>query len=365
VPDVPAEPSQRSGFLMGARRTAGVVAGVVAVGATAAAITVFNLRNSDDDAEATDSLPATTAEVTKETLIDRENHDGTLGHGNATTVSAHGSGTVTWLPPEGATITRGKPIFKLDNKSVTLLYGALPAYRTLTTGIVGADVKEFEQNLWKLGYRGFTVDTTYSRATASAVKTWQGDLHLPKTGLIDPSNIVYAADAVRVDSLTSEVGSQIGPGAPVEKITGTRPLVTVDLDSTSERLANQGAAVQVTIPSGKRVGGTIIKVTTIVDQGSGNEPDTTKIEVTIRFAAVVPTSGAAIVTVAFAAGERKNVLAVPVAALLALSEGGYGVQVVEGTTTRIVAVQTGLFADGKAEVTGSGLEAGMKVGMPS
>jgi multidrug efflux system membrane fusion protein len=59
------------------------------------------------------------------------------------------------------------------------------------------------------------------------------------------------------------------------------------------------------------------------------------------------------------------VLTVPVAALLALSEGGYGVQVVEGTGTRIVAVETGLFADGRVEISGSGIAAGTNVGVPS
>jgi hypothetical protein len=59
------------------------------------------------------------------------------------------------------------------------------------------------------------------------------------------------------------------------------------------------------------------------------------------------------------------VLTVPVAALLALAEGGYGVQVVTGTATRIVAVRTGLFAAGRVEVSGDGLTEGMTVGMPS
>jgi hypothetical protein len=59
------------------------------------------------------------------------------------------------------------------------------------------------------------------------------------------------------------------------------------------------------------------------------------------------------------------VLAVPVTALVALSEGGYAVEV-QGAdgTTRLIAVETGLFADGTVEVTGSGLEAGMLVIVP-
>jgi multidrug efflux pump subunit AcrA (membrane-fusion protein) len=87
--------------------------------------------------------------------------------------------------------------------------------------------------------------------------------------------------------------------------------------------------------------------------------------VTIRPTSAVTSVGPAAVPVAFTAGRRPHVLAVPVAALLALAEGGYGVQVVDGTTTRTVAVKTGLFADGKVEITGDGLHAGMKVAMPS
>jgi hypothetical protein len=38
---------------------------------------------------------------------------------------------------------------------------------------------------------------------------------------------------------------------------------------------------------------------------------------------------AAVVTVVFTAGERKDVLTVPVAELVALADGGYGVEVIE------------------------------------
>ena len=72
----------------------------------------------------------------------------------------------------------------------------------------------------------------------------------------------------------------------------------------------------------------------------------------------------AAVDVTFTASKRKNVLTVPIAALVALQEGGYGVEVVEGGKSRYVGVKTGLFSGGRVEISGDGLAEGMSVGMP-
>jgi len=352
---------------MSARRTAGIVAGVVTVGAVAAAVTVFNLPDAASSSTGTSNgaTVTNTADIAKETLIDRETHDGTLGHGDTTTLAARGGGTVTWLPAAGATVSRGKALYKLDNKPVVLLYGSLPAYRTLRSGVKGADVRQFEKNLWALGYRGFTVDDKYTASTAAAVKDWQDDLGLSKTGTVETSQIRYAPTAIRIDSVSSENGAVVQPGAEMLKYTGTALVATVDLTMDAQRLANQGAAVQIEMPDGKTVAGKIVKVGTTVQEGQGDQPDTTLIVVTIAFSGAPKGLDDASVTVGFTASERKDVLTVPVSALLALAEGGYGVQVVDGATTKIVAVKTGLFADGKVEISGDGLAAGMKVGMPS
>jgi hypothetical protein len=62
------------------------------------------------------------------------------------------------------------------------------------------------------------------------------------------------------------------------------------------------------------------------------------------------------------------VLVVPVDALLALSNGGYAVEVAGPLGIhRLVAVSLGLFddADGMVEATGSGLTAGQRVVVPA
>ena len=62
--------------------------------------------------------------------------------------------------------------------------------------------------------------------------------------------------------------------------------------------------------------------------------------------------------------RRDGVVVTPVEALLALAEGGYALELVEGTATRLVAVQVGDVQDGWAEVTGDGIEPGVEVVTP-
>jgi hypothetical protein len=346
---------------MGTRRVVGVTAVVLSVGAVAAAITVFSLPKDDNGSNSANKTPPSTATVTKGTLVDRQSVDGTLAHGDTTSITSLTSGTLTSLPAEGTTISRGEAIYRVNNEPITLLYGSLPAYRTLESGVKGADVEQFEQNLWALGYRGFTVDSTYSSATADTVKDWQHDLGLPETGQVEASQIVYAPDEMRVNSLTVQNGTLVNVGTEVLKATGTAALATVSLGDSTARLAENGASVLVTLPGGKVTTGKIIKIKTVVTAGQNGAADTTTYTVTIQFTSKVTSQGTSTVSVAFTVGERTDVLMVPVTALVALAEGGFGLQVYENGTTRFVAVETGLFADGKVEIKGTGVQAGMKV----
>ena len=74
------------------------------------------------------------------------------------------------------------------------------------------------------------------------------------------------------------------------------------------------------------------------------------------------------VQVAITTDAAKDVLVVPVTALVALAGGGYAVEVVDPDGThRLVAVSLGLFDDaqGLVQVSGSGLAAGQRVVVPS
>jgi peptidoglycan hydrolase-like protein with peptidoglycan-binding domain len=339
-----------------------VVVGVIGVAGAAAAATV-GFGGTDAGTAPRSTLPPATAQISKQTLADAQKESGTLGYGRERSVPNRLAGTVTALTDIGATVKRGETLFRVDNTPVVLLYGTLPVYRALSSGTEGADVKQFEQELRNLGYTGFTVDEKYDSYTATAVKKWQKQLGLTQTGVVELGRVVYAPDEVRVATQKVAAGDAGQPGQAVLTTTGTARVVSVTLDVRNQRLAKKDAAVTVDTPDGKRVDGTITGVATIIDT-SGKDP-ATKIGVTIALTTAVEGFTDAAVDVNFTAAERKDVLTVPVAALLALAEGGYGIQVVDGGTTKTVAVQTGLFSGGRVEISGDGLTAGMTVGMPT
>lgn len=341
-------------------------AGVAVLAIAAASVATVAFGGTRKAAPDRTGLPPATTQVTRTTLTQTEDVDGTLGYGEATVVSGRLSGTVTALPAEGSTVDRGKAMYTVDNRPVPLLYGMLPLYRRLAIGVEGADVKQFEENLAALGYQWFTVDDEYTSATATAVEEWQSDLGLPETGQVDLGRVLYGPGAVRIGEHRAHPGDPAN--GPILTYTGTVRLVTVALDVTKQDLVVAGAATTVKLPSGTSVAGTVTSVGTVATAATSSQgASTTTIEVKVAVAEQekLGTLDRAPVEVTLVAQRRENVLTVPVAALLALAEGGHGLEIVAGTTTRVVAVKAGLFAGGRVEVSGDGIAPGTVVGVPA
>ena len=71
------------------------------------------------------------------------------------------------------------------------------------------------------------------------------------------------------------------------------------------------------------------------------------------------------VSVNIVSAQARDVLAVPISALVALAGGGYAVEVSGGGTVHLIAVQTGLFSQTLVQVSGAGLTPGTRVEVPS
>lgn len=318
------------------------------------------------------AAPAT-ADVTRGDLVDTTSVDGSLTYAGERRVMGRTPGTMTSIPAEGRVIEQGDALYRVDRRPIVLMYGRLPLYRPLRQGMTdGPDVRQLEKALKSLGYgSAVTVDDHFSATTAQAVRAWQKDNGLARTGSADASQVVFLPSAVRVTGTTAQVGDRVGAGQRILTVTSTEKVVHVDLNADEEDVAHKGALVTVQLPDGSTAKGKITSVGAVAKKKddstdtSARTPQAT-IDVDIALTAPAGSLDQAPVTVTMESSRRKNVLSVPVEALLALREGGYGVEVVEpGGAWRIAAVTTGAYGGGRVEVSGSRLTAGMKVGVPA
>lgn len=145
--------------------------------------------------------------------------------------------------------------------------------------------------------------------------------------------------------------------------TSTRRIVTVALDTTKESVAVKGARVSVELPSGDVAHGRIARVGTTAtsEQASDGSSGPPTIKLTIKLRGSVKAIDQAPVTVRLERSRRRDVLAIPVTALMARSGGAFAVEVVAGARRRVVPVTTGLFTSGYVEIEGDGLRPGMRV----
>ncbi|WP_060903599.1 peptidoglycan-binding protein [Streptomyces europaeiscabiei] len=398
------------------RRTALIASAVVV--AAVAVVGALELGGNEDKGPSVPPRTGSVVSVTRETLTERTTVEGQLGYGTELPLPVKATGTVTWLPEQGTTVERGDELLRVDDRPVILMYGPLPMYRSLglttqedqrepadgqdpgerqpstgdgkspgpsnspapegtgTAGDTGAsrtpgelwgmDVLQFETNLAALGYTGFTVDERFTTGTAAAVERWQKSLGLAGTGVVGVGDVIHSAGKVRIGSAVARLGSAAGENTLT--YTGTARKVIVNASATDASWAVRGSAVTVELPDGTAVKGKVASVgkrATTPDAGgeggSGQSAATIPVTITIENQKAIGRLESGPVTVEYVGNEVKDVLAVPVAALVALAEGGHGLETEDG---RFVAVRTGLFADGDVEVSGPTVREGMKVRIP-
>lgn len=360
------------------RRSVIVGALAIVVVATAAAATGSGLvslggSGSEGAADLESSAPPETATIERRTLEINDEFDGTLGYEGSFEVLGNLRGTVTMLPEVGGVLGLGDRLIEVDGgaASAILLFGRRPAWRSLGPDVgPGLDVRQLEESLAVLGlFDGLDPDKTWDDDTTEAVEALQSLTGLPVDGSLELGEIVFVSEAIRVTEAMARVGSQVGPGQAILTASWTDRSIHVDLGVSDQASLPQGAAVEIELPDGTIVEGTVTevgRVATAAGDGIGGGGEAT-IDVTITpdDAAAVAGLDAAPVTIRVVGSVREDVLTVPVSALLALLEGGYAVEVVDADgTTRYVGVDAGLFQDGIVEVRGDGIEEGMTVVVP-
>jgi peptidoglycan hydrolase-like protein with peptidoglycan-binding domain len=332
---------------------------VVVAGLVAATAWTVAARPADAGVE---SEPRATARVEERTLRVIDEVDGALGHGAERPLTAAAPGTVTRLPAAGDVVERGDTLWEVNGAPTLLLYGETPMWRSLSEGVTGEDVEQLEANLVELGYGGdLTVDETWDVATTTAVEAWQQATDQNVDGVVDLGDVVFEPDAVIVSGVEATRGANVGPGAPVVRVTDTERVVTARLSGSQLEGLGVGDSVDIELGDGTVATATVQHVdlvpTTAQDGSQGYG-------VTLTLDDDFDAAGAGPVEILLVRHEREDVLAVPVSALLALLEGGYAVERVTGSgAVDLVPVEARLFADGWVQVEGD-LAAGDEVVVP-
>ena len=364
------------------RRRAGLAAAPIVLAAVAAGIALGGPAWRPGHQAAAAAVAAGSAPVVRADLTTTVQVSGSLGYAGSYTIVNQAPGTAfTVLPAAGATIRRGQALYEVDGAPVSLFYGARPEWRALSPGVAaGRDVAQLDRNLIALGYgAGLAVSDCFTSATAYAVERWQAARGLPVTGTVPLGQVAYAPGPLRVTAVTPALGSPAQPGASVLTATSPAPVVLAMVPVSQEYLVRAGDDVTVTLPDGvTTTPGIVTSVSPVASAGSGSSVSPggqataagggqATVPVTVR---LVRTAAAghldqAPVTVSIVSARARDVLAVPVSALVALAGGGYAVEVVDGPARHLVAVRTGLFSQTLVQVSGPGLAAGQRVEVPS
>src|SRR5215468_1580167 len=365
---VPAGPEPGRGRRRRRRVLVGGAAVVVAAAGVAVAVTdPFASTEHAGGGAAASGSPTSLSTVTRELLQSRTNVSATLGYAGSYTVTGNG-GTITWLPAAGRVIRQGQVLYRVGNGTpVFLLYGRVPAWRALSEGMHGADVRQLNRALVALGYATraqLDPDSKYfTAATGYALEKLQARLGLPQTGTLPLGQAVFLPSAIRVTTIPASLGA---PAAgPVLAATSARHVVTIALDAAQQSQVKAGDKVTITLPTGRVTPGVVFSVGKVAT--TGNNPTIT-VTVTLNHPKAAGALDQAPVTVSITTATAPNALVVPVGALLARAASGYAVEEVSpGGRHHLVPVTLGLFDDaaGLVQVSGPGLAAGQRIVVPA
>ncbi len=226
------------------------------------------------------------------------------------------------------------------------------------------DVRQLRVALISLGFlEGGSGIGSFDDPTLEAVVEWQTSTGAHPDGVVNLGEIVFLPTSLRVGEVIASAGETAMNGSAALLTSASSTFVTVELATTDQSLVNVGDIVDVELPDEVVVGGTVTSIGTVAQKNQAGE-SFFEMVVTINDPEATVGLDEAPVDVDIVSDSASDVLAIPVAALLALAEGGYAVELVDNGSTHLVGVETGLFADGLVEVKGNGLSAGDLVVVP-
>ena len=206
-------------------------------------------------------------------------------------------------------------------------------------------------------------DTTGEQAAVTAaqraVAEAQAAYDQTNWNTVGPNTVLVVPEsAIRIDNVQAKVGL-----AAENVLTWTQTILygRVDLTAGQRQLLATGQAAIMKLPNGSEVAGTLGEITESRQDPQTYQTIPASARIDIDDQTALAELGTSAVTVSFVQDEAENTLVVPVTALMALAEGGYCVERPDGT---LVAVEVGLIADTRAQISSPELSEGDEVVVP-
>lgn len=172
---------------------------------------------------------------------------------SAPVASNAATGTVTTVDVSaGDTVDVGSRLYSVGLRPVVAAEGAVPSFRDLALGAVGADVAQLERMLAAVVPFTGTVDTEFTAATATAVRAWQASLGVPEDGTVRVSDVLFMPALPARVTLSPElkVGAPAAPAVGTIDVLAAAPTFTIVLAAEQANLVPLVTTVNVSYPEG-------------------------------------------------------------------------------------------------------------------
>lgn len=332
--------------------------GFFVVAVLAGAAGGFLVAELGDGSEPTEALVETidtaTSEVLVTDLVQTETLQGELRFADQRVLLAQMAGTITAVGDPGDVVRLGDLAYEIDGGGVIVIEGERPQWRPFIDGMDdGDDVLQLETYLAGAGYEIEEPDNEFDDETLAAIEAWQEDRGVEVTGSVPLGGLLFVETGFRIGEVFTPTATPVAPGVAVYRITSRAQEVVIELDPRDLDLVSEGSDVTVTLPSGDVIPGVITEIGAVVRRVDVGPDAPNVLDVTVSVDTTDVDLERAPVDVEVESDRASGVLAVPVRALITLSDGGYAVQVDTGGDIRLVGVTIGDFADGLVEVDGA------------
>jgi hypothetical protein len=344
---------------------AGMLVAVVAIGAVAA------LSANGPSAKVAPTASVNTAAVQRGALSAAISQDGILTYrarpdGSPFTAINQARGTYTALPEVGDKVDCGDVLYRVNDHPVLLLCGAIPAYRALHEGDLGADVGQLNTDLHVRG-----AGKRFTAQTARALEQLQRHRGSVASGALTLGDAVFLPQPLRIARVIGQLGAAAQPGAVALSATSSTLHVEVNLDPADQGHVARGDRVQITLPGNTTVTGRVDGFGRVAAAPSSESASAADATIPTYIGLDDPSKARSLdrapVDVSITTAGVHDALSVPVTALVGRAGGGFAVELAGPSQRRaLVAVRLGLFdtAGGRVQVDGD-LRAGDRVMVPT